>query len=295
MITKITILIKVGQKIYDYLDKYFSKNEKEIIKNMELTINQLKESLKKEKDNVNIVHNTNIRLNNELNDLKENNLKNQKPKIKDKHENVHTYMSWLKQNVNSIVKYHYTQHGKVRPHQELQRTKDYNKILDFARSILPLEYFKNEDDLVYKFNLNFHLKYPTKTWYQFDKVTWGKQEYWETAEEVINLIHDKKTFGDCDSVSILKYWCLRLMLDKYFPNWNKRRLAMFILKLNITGEGHAILGWVKDGPNDWIPIESTYFNDNFYQVWNNNYRLRHNTIAYKILYSFDTDGEYVKI
>ena len=284
--------MKILTDIYKALDNFFSRDEVKIINERDKNIDILNENI------INLTRRK-TQLKEQLEKaLKENN--NFKTDMKDlkntnKHETLASYMEWLKANVKPGFTRQKTQHGKVRPHRDLQRTKDYVKVLNFAETVLTSTEFKDEDDLVYKFNMQFQQKYPTNKWYKIDYKVWGTLEYWETAEEVIDLIHKKKTFSDCDSVSILKYWSMRLLLDKHFPSWDKRRLAIFVVTVNIIGGGHAMLGWVKKGPNDWVPIESTYFNENFRHVWNGNYRVRTNTIAYKVHYSFDTVAEYLRI
>ena len=71
------------------------------------------------------------------------------------------------------------------------------------------------------------------------------------------------------------------------------RLRGFIVDL-WSGGGHAILAWVKNGPNDWIPIETTFKDVNELKIWNKDYTIR-NQLFYQIRYSFDTKYEYKKI
>ena len=224
----------------------------------------------------------------------------------DKHSTLEIFMDWLKENVKPVSKSHRLnadlpnrtlRNTNYRPSNFLRISvteEDKPKILEFAEDVLFYKSFTNEDDLVYKFNIRFDNKFPTRTYYSYDQDLFGFSEYWATPMQTINMIKTKKTYGDCEDVMILKYWCLRLLLDKYFPNWDKNRLRGF-LSWVMGAYYHAVLCWVKEGVNDWIPIETTYFNQRFKDVWLNNKRLRNNEIAYKINFSFDTESEYEKI
>jgi hypothetical protein len=99
---------------------------------------------------------------------------------------------------------------------------------------------------------------------------------------------------NCDNISTLKYWCLKLLLNKYFNGWDTKRLRCF-LNWAMRQYYHAMLAWVKKGVNDWIPIETTFFNENFRDFWINNLTLRSNEIGYKINFSYDEDSEYDRI
>ena len=225
---------------------------------------------------------------------------------KDKHLTLPTFMDWLKVNVKPVSKMHKLnadlgtmalRNTNIRPSNFLKRCiteEDKPIVLKFAEDVLYFKSFTNEDDLVYKFNVRFDTKFPTNKYYRYDKVAYGFDEYWATPIQTINLIKNKGYYSDCDDVSHLKYWCLRLLLDQYFPNWDKNRLRPFLAWV-MGYEYHALLSWVKEGPNDWIPVETTYFNQRFPDVWVGNMTLRSNTIAYEVSFSYDTESEYEKI
>ena len=213
---------------------------------------------------------------------------------KNSHNTLTGFLDWMDKNIPKAIKYHTTQNGRIRPHTVLKIT-DYDKVLTFAKNNINLKTFKNEDALIYHFNNVFDMRYKTYKYYKHDIDVWGKKEYWETPEEVIDLIEKKKTFSDCDSVMILKWACMKALLDDFFPDWDVRRLRGFAVRLFMIGGGHAVLGWVKEGVNDWIPIETTYYKQNFKTVWNKNYTFRNNKIAYGITMSFDDKNEYLRI
>ena len=296
----VKMIKKLFKNIWNAADAYFSKDDKAVISHKQSIIKDLRSDVKVKKEIIGTFDTLNkknaelvatLRKQRDILLRKYDVLKAEK----ERHKSLNNYITWLRNEVKPAVKYHKTQLGKIRPHTSLARVDDVDKVLTFAEKIVGRTSFNSEDDLVFYFNNSFQNKYPTNKWYKSDIEVWRKSEYWETPDEVIDLIKNKKTFADCDSVSFLKYWCLRLLLDKYFPNWERRRLAVFLVDINIIGGGHALLAWIKEGPNDWIPIESTYFNKNFSTVWNKNYTFRGNNIAYDIWYSFDTDEEYERI
>jgi len=225
----------------------------------------------------------------------------------DKHLTLEIFMNWLEENVKPVSRTHRLnadlppnktyRNTNLRPSEFLRNSvteEDKIKILEFAEEVLYFKSFEDEDDLVYKFNIRFDNLFPTRTYYSYDQDLFKMAEYWATPMQTINLIRTKKTYGDCDDVSHLKYWCLKLLLNKYFPNWDKNRLRCF-LNWAMRSYYHAMLAWVKQGPNDWIPIETTYFNENFRDFWIDNMRLRTNQIGYKVNFSYDTEAEYIKI
>lgn len=220
----------------------------------------------------------------------------------DKHLTLETFMDWLKENVKPVSRTHRTSgrvgnrvfhNSNVRPHIFFTIT-DEEKVMTFAEKVLYWTSFTNEDDLVYKFNIRFDNLYPTSQYYKTDQQLYGVIDYWAGAEITIDKIEKEGTYGDCEDVMILKYCCLKLLLNKYFPNWDKNRLRGFLAWV-MGAYYHAVLCWVKEGINDWIPIETTYYNQRFRDVWVNNKRLRNNEIAYKINFSFDDEAEYEKI
>lgn len=211
----------------------------------------------------------------------------------DKHSSLSKYLSWLKNNIKRRKVIVDTSLGSVFPHTYLKVT-DKTLVRDFAQDIIPINsMFKSEDDLVYAFCAGFYKKYPTKKFYESDFEVFKKREVFSTPEETISLLANKGTYADCDNARGLMYACLTVLLDDYFPGWNRLRLLAFDVDI-FLGKlgGHAILAWVKEGVNDFIPIESTYYQSNFREMWIKEYRLRDNTIAYRIRYSFDDTTEY---
>ena len=55
-----------------------------------------------------------------------------------------------------------------------------------------------------------------------------------------------------------------------------------------------MLAWVKEGVNDWVPIETTFYDARNAYIWEKDYRIREQML-YQIRYSFDKDHEYAKI
>lgn len=224
----------------------------------------------------------------------------------DKHLTLETFMDWLSDNVvekdrrhliNADVYNWIIRNSAVRPSRYLNRCvseEDEPEVLRFAKQVLGRRQHSNEDELVREFRLAFDRRYPTRTWYKTDMKLFGYPEYWATPMQIINLIKTQRTFGDCDDVSHLIYWCLKLLLNEFYPNWNKKRLRCFLVWV-MGGYYHAKLAWVKEGVNDWIPIETTYMASRFSEIWDNNMRLRTNEIGYKINFSYDTEAEYEKI
>jgi hypothetical protein len=285
--------------------KYLSKEEDYLD-----IINDLKVENKELDQNLKSIYNINKELEKDLSEMNATALdlqfKLSKYTKEDKHLTLETFMDWLKENVKPVNKTHKLnadlpnrtiRNSLTRPSHFLKRCvteEDKIKILEFAEEVLYYTSFTDEDDLVYKFNIRFDNKFPTRTYYSYDQDLFKIAEYWATPMQTINLIKTKKTYGDCDDVSHLKYWCLKLLLNKYFPNWDKNRLRCF-LNFAMMRYYHAMLAWVKKDVNDWIPIETTYFNENFKDFWINNMRLRTNQIGYKVNFSYDTEAEYIKI
>lgn len=212
-----------------------------------------------------------------------------------KHSSIETYKDWL--DVNILPKAIYYDFGKGRKQVHTifaESIKDEGIIRDFIENDLEFDTNKylNVDQLVFWFNRKLSDKYPTRNYYVVDKELYGQIEYWATAKETINNIRINNTYGDCDDSMTLRYSCLYYLLKDRFPDelW---RLRGFIVDL-WTGGGHALLAWVKEGVNDWIPLETTFYDTREGTIWNNNYRIR-DQILYQIRYSFDDKHEYVRI
>ncbi len=221
-----------------------------------------------------------------------------KLKNKNKHKSLESYKVWLKENTKKIVKkYNYDGKGYKDVTTIFSRSLVHEDLIkDFTLVDMGFDgsKYKTADKLIYYFNKIFSKVFPTRTFYEYDKPNWGRSEYWATVDKIIAKFRIKKRKADdCDGFMTLKYCMLYYLLKDYFPNdlW---RLRGFIVDI-WTGGGHAMLAWVKGGNvNDWIPIETTFYDSRFPTVWNNNYKIR-DQMLYQIRYSFDNKYAYVKI
>lgn len=212
-----------------------------------------------------------------------------------KHSSIQTYKDWMTANIKPKIQYYNYGKGKKRPHTIFADSlKDEGIIKFFIEEDLDFPDFtpQNADDLVFRFNVEFSKKFPTRNYYAADSTLYKVIEYWATAKETIEKLRTQTHAFDCDDVMVLKYSCLYYLLQEYFPN-DKWRLRGFIVDL-WSGGGHALLGWVKEGPNDWIPIETTFKDDKNSFIWRKDYTIR-NQLFYQIRYSFDNKEEYVQI
>jgi predicted transglutaminase-like cysteine proteinase len=154
--------------------------------------------------------------------------------------------------------------------------------------------FKNADEIIHYLNIIINQKIQPSRKYRTDKQAWGKQEYWETAEELYEVIVNTNLGLDCESIAFFKYHCFKSMLTE-MNLWNENKWRLRCFRVNILGYGnHVCLGWVKEGVNDWLPVESTFYPDEFEKIWNNDMTLRNNYF-YQIECSFDDGREYTKI
>jgi len=234
-----------------------------------------------------------------INDLLYETINKQSKQLQDKskHNSLEMYKWWLINNTKTVIKkYNYDGNGskdvttifsKSLKHEELIR--------DFTKTDMNFDgsKYKTSDKLIYYFNKYFSIKFPTNKYYEHDKNNWGRIEYWATVNKIIIKFRTKKRKADdCDGFMTLKYCMLYYLLKDYFPQdlW---RLRGFIVDI-WTGGGHALLAWVKEGVNDWIPIETTFYDTKFVKVWNKNYCIR-NQMLYQIRYSFDNKHAYIKI
>ena len=218
---------------------------------------------------------------------------NLRVKGKTKHDSLTVYHDYLKTIPKKSVRYNFGK-GYKEVHTIFKDSlKDEAVIKSFIKDDLGFDgsEFKSADALVLSLSMAFSAKYPTVRYYASDKELYGKVEYWALAKQTIAKLHRGGKAYDCDDVMVLKYSMLYYLLKEFFPAdlW---RLRGFIVDL-WSGGGHAILGWVKDGVNDFVPIETTFRDDSQRKIWANNYTLR-NSMFYSIRYSFDKDGEYVK-
>lgn len=215
--------------------------------------------------------------------------------IKDlKHESLERFKEYLSTIPPTIKKYDFG-YGSRAVHTFFKASiQDTEIIWEFIEDMLGFDgsRYDNADDLVYQFNRLLSKKYPTNLYYASDITLYGKIEYWALAKETIQRIKDnKKYLFDCDDSMGLRYSCLYHLLDNYFPE-DKWRLRGFIVDLWTAG-GHAMLSWVKEGINDWVPIETTFYDNKQGTIWFDDYPMT-KQMLYQIRYSFDHEAEYVK-
>ena len=212
-----------------------------------------------------------------------------------KHWNIESYKNWSEKNIVPTATYYDFGSGKKQVHTIFaESVKDEDIIREFITT--DMEFVVNPnwtvDQLIYWFNRRLSDKYPTNKYYAYDKDLYGVMEYWATAKETILKLRNGGKSFDCDDSMTLRYSCLYYLLKDTYPNelW---RLRGFIVDI-WTGGGHALLAWVKEGPNDWVPIETTFYDTKESQIWNGDYRIR-DQMLYQIRYSFDNKHEYQKI
>lgn len=213
----------------------------------------------------------------------------------DKHSTLDAYKEWMDSNVSPKSVYYNFGSGRKRVHTIFEESlKDETEIRAFIKDDMNFDgtMFDTADKLVYQFNVKMSNKYPTQNWYAYDDDLYGTAEYWATAKQTIQAIHDNGKYGDCDDMMTLKYSCLYYLLKDLFPN-DMWRLRGFIVDV-WSGGGHALLGWIKEGPNDWVPIETTFRDADQTFMWNKNYAIG-SQLFYQIRYSFDNVNEYVKL
>lgn len=123
---------------------------------------------------------------------------------------------------------------------------------------------------------------------------YGEEEVFDitVADNHNFVLSDTRVIAhNCDDMMVLRHSCLYYLLKDFFPEsvW---RLRGFIVDL-WTGGGHAMLAWVKEGVNDFVPIETTFYDTKQATMWNNDYVIG-NQMLYQIRYSFDHEHEYKK-
>ena len=212
-----------------------------------------------------------------------------------RYDSLENYEMWLEENIVPKATYYNFGSGRKQVHTIFADSiKDEEIIREFI--IDDLGFLVNvdwtADQIVYEFNRALSRKYPTIKYYAYDQTLYGQIEYWAIAKETIEKLREGGKSFDCDDSMILRYSCLYYLLKDYFPE-EQWRLRGFIVDI-WTGGGHALLAWVKEGPNDWIPIETTFYDTKQAFIWNNNYRIR-DQMLYQIRYSFDHEHEYTRI
>jgi len=214
-----------------------------------------------------------------------------------KHSSLFNFKSWMEENISSATKrYNYDGTGSQNVCNIFRSSLIHKDLIeDFTATDLGFDgsKYNNSDDLMYAFNVMFEIKFPVKKFYEHDKNNWGRSEYWATVDKIIEKIRTKKRKADdCDGFMTLKYCMLYYLLEHYFPDdlW---RLRGFIVDVR-TGGGHAMLAWVKESVNDWVPVETTFYISKFKKDWNKDYCIR-DQMLYSIRYSFDNHNAYVRI
>ena len=275
------------------LDKYFSDNENKIInkQNIELEqkdclIDDLNDRIQELQENASVSSY-------ELEELQQSNDEFVKHlKDNNKHYSLLTFKRWMNENIVSTqIKYRFRD-SYVPVHLSLHNVDD-KFFLTFIKNDLHMivERFVTLESFIYSFVLGFHKRFPVSKYYAYDEDAYGKSEWWENPDIVLQRFLDGKK-DDCDGFTLVMYSCLKAVIMKYYPTemW---RLRCFIVA-PITGGGHILLGWVKSGCNDWVPIESTWYTSSFKRAWLENITIRKNS-AYDINYSFNHITEYRKI
>jgi regulator of replication initiation timing len=214
---------------------------------------------------------------------------------KDKYGSLDKYKDWLDENVHPRPTYYDFGSGRKQVHTIFADSlKDEDYVRAFVTDVLEFNGadYETADDLVYYFNRELSKEYPTRKYYASDQELYGQLEYWATAKETILKLLENGDAFDCDDSMTLRYTCLYYLLQDYFPDeiW---RLRGFIVDI-WTGGGHALLAWVKEGVNNWVPIETTFYDDRQNVIWNNDYTIG-TQMLYQIRYSFDDKYEYLRI
>jgi len=212
---------------------------------------------------------------------------------KGKHSTLEIYKEWLFDNLQkTTIKYDWRGRGREEAHTYFAECLKHKEVvMDFVYGHLKFrpDLYSTADKMVEKFNDALSDKYPTSAYYDSDDNLYGRMEYWATPNKTIaKLLKGKKGF-DCDDSMGLRYTAIYYLLQEYFPE-DTWRIRGFIIDL-WTGGGHAMLGWVASGVNDWIPIETTFYDTKDYKIWQMKYRINHQML-YQIRYSFDNVNEY---
>jgi len=268
-------------------DDYYSADERKIIKELKLKIIDLNEELKAKELSTSQVIEYKLSLLREIEVLRE------QLKIHNKHQSLETFKEYLDAIVIPTKKtYNFRRKGQEPCHLSLRPyTREKHKA--FVEDVMKFNYkkYKKVDTMVYNYVTSFHRKFPNNKFYGSDMNNFHVADYWESPDEAIARFASDKS-ADCDAHGSAIYGGLRFIIEEKFPSeiW---RLRVFVVGV-ISGGGHYILSWVKEGPNDWIPLETTWYKDSIKRAWYDNLGLR-NQIMYKIWWSFDDKFEYSKL
>lgn len=201
------------------------------------------------------------------------------------------YTQWQRDKTTKEIKYsahttkkHPTRDEWLKPkysrrmHEYLQyddkETEEQYK--ELARSLFPAsEDIKKytADDNVYFAASKLLIELEPWNTYSRDIVTHdGLTEVWESPKWLMeNLWENKTNNRDCDSVALFVHNVLYEVLMLTHPD-KAPRLEVQWVKLP-TGEYHLLNTWLKEDKKAGcgvIPIESTYFAQEFWQDWQNN-------------------------
>lgn len=269
------------------LDEYYSEDEQKEIKDLRVKVENLEKNIILKNNVEKQQSDYAVALLDEIEALKE------QVKIKNKHQTLKTFKQYLDAIVvPSKETYNFRGKGQERTHLSL---KDYDPALmkKFVEETIGYDYKRRQtaDTMVYYFCTAFHRKYPNNTYYDSDVNNYGVADYWESPNEAVRRFMDRDD-SDCDAHGAAMYGAIRWMLEERFPEeaW---RLRVFIVGV-VTGGGHYILCWVKEGPNDWIPLETTWCKNSIKRAWSENLSIR-DQIMYKVWWSFDHITEYSRL
>lgn len=161
------------------------------------------------------------------------------------------------------------------------------KYAEIAKQFTDGRKFQTPDDLVYYVNNKID-RYPFK--YVTDKINYKRNEYWESAKELLENFEDGKMEADCDGYAMFKYHVILSALNSQFPVEISRLRCAVVKFYGHRIEGHMNLVWAREDPvNDWVFIESTVWNDRNGMYWGCPVRYNPN---YEIDYTFDYESEY---
>lgn len=269
------------------LDKYYSADEQKTIRELKQRIIELNTDNKAKDLTIAQVIENKLSLLREIDALKE------QLKVHNKHQSLDSFKKYLDAIIVPQKKtYNFRGKGQEACHLSLQNYTP-QKMQTFVEDVMRFDYtrYNKPDTMIYHYVLAFHRQFPNNKFYGSDMANFGVADYWESPDEAIDRFSSDKS-SDCDAHGSALYGTIRWMLEKRFPSqlW---RLRVFVVGV-ISGGGHYILSWVKEGPNDWIPLETTWYPNSIKRAWSDDLGLR-SQIMYKVWWSFDHKNEYVKL